>query len=74
MASSKPRRYGAFLRLYGPREAKTHAVLVMGHEPREDTPEGFQAELVEERRVERLARGPGERLPVGLRLKFLDVP
>jgi hypothetical protein len=47
-ASSKkrsPKRLGAFLRLYGPKAAPTHAVLVLGNDRREDTPEAFYREL-----------------------------
>jgi hypothetical protein len=46
------RRYGAFLQLYGPKGAPTHAKLVISnsHQFEEDTPEHFLVELAEERR------------------------
>lgn len=44
------RRYGAYLKLYGPIAARTHARLVFTVEPEDNTPEGFLAELeVEEK-------------------------
>jgi hypothetical protein len=51
------KRFGAFLRLYGPLKARTHAVLVLGHAPRHDTPRGFLDELAEERRLDAICRG-----------------
>lgn len=49
-------RQGYFLRLYGPPNARTRALLVRGHGPRPDTPEGFQAELDAEYGVENMSR------------------
>lgn len=51
----KPKRFGAYLRLYGPLNARTHALLVLGHEPRPNTPEAFLLEMEEERRYSRHA-------------------
>jgi hypothetical protein len=61
MPSSKPkkryRRYGAFLRLYGPVQARTHAALVLSYTPEEGTPEAFREELVQERKIDAIGRG-----------------
>lgn len=57
--ANPPRRFGAFLRLYGPKGAPTHAKLVIGCEPWPDTPEAFFNEVEEERRVDRVARSHG---------------
>lgn len=60
MVSSAKRRhrFGAFLRLYGPKGASTHAVLVIpeSHEPDAYTPEAFQRELELERKKDQLAQ------------------
>jgi hypothetical protein len=53
------KRFGAFLRLYGPKGRETHAVLVLGHGPEIDTPRGFLDELDVEEKTERHARGIG---------------
>lgn len=59
MASSTKRRhrFGAFLRLYGPKGAPTHALLVIpgSHTPDAYTPEAFHRELEEEERATRMA-------------------
>lgn len=47
----KSRHGGAFLRLYGPRGARTHAVLVQTREPAPGTPEAMVAELDAEPRA-----------------------
>jgi hypothetical protein len=60
-APKKTYRFGAFLRLYGPRGAPTHAKLVFGHAPRPNTPEAFLAELAEEREYDYLALRQGLR-------------
>lgn len=44
-------RHGAFLRLYGPRGARTHAVLVQTRAPAPGTPEAMAAELDAEPRA-----------------------
>jgi hypothetical protein len=49
-------RQGYFLRLYGPPNARTKALLVRGHGPRPDTPEGFAAELDAEYGVEAMSK------------------
>lgn len=46
------KRFGAFLRLYGPKDAPTHAVLVLGRPDLPDTPRAFQAELDAQYQVE----------------------
>lgn len=53
----KRHRYGAFLRLYGPAVARTHACLVIpdSYEPHEDSPEGFARELDRERWLQKQA-------------------
>lgn len=61
-------RFGAFLRLYGPRGAPTHAKLVLAHLPRRHTPEAFHEELGEERKTDRAARDGG--IHAVMRLKF----
>jgi hypothetical protein len=63
MKAKKRHRYQAFLRLYGPREAPTHAMLVIpdSHQPDEGTPEHFLRELAEERRVDAMLK-PLQRL------------
>jgi hypothetical protein len=45
------KRFGAYLRLYGPKDARTHAKLVLGHEPRSNTPEAFLQELEAEEKA-----------------------
>lgn len=45
----KGRHGGAFLRLYGPKGARTHAVLVQTRQPAPGTPEAMAAELDAER-------------------------
>lgn len=42
---SKKKRHGAFLRVYGPVAARTHAVLTQTKEPEPGTPEAMAAEL-----------------------------
>jgi hypothetical protein len=74
MASSdkkKVHRFGAFLRLYGPRGAPTHAKLVLGHEPRPGTPEAFLDELVEERDLDYRAH-PFSGYTIELRAKLVE--
>lgn len=46
----KKSKHGAFLRVYGPKGARTHAVLVQTREPAPDTPEAMAAELDNEPR------------------------
>lgn len=41
----KKHRYGAFLRLYGPRGKHTGAVMILTHAPEPDSPEDFYYEL-----------------------------
>lgn len=55
--TSSQRRFGAFLRLYGPKAAPTHAALVFSRDARRNTPESFHEELAEERRLDAQARG-----------------
>lgn len=52
---SSKRRFGAFLRLYGPKAAPTHAALILTRDARRNTPEAFHEELSEERRLEQVA-------------------
>lgn len=63
-----PKRFGAFLRLYGPRHAPSHAKLVIGHAPRRNTPEAFHDELQQERTTDHSARQAG--IDAVMRLKF----
>lgn len=58
-AIKPPKRFGAFLRLYGPLDARTHAKLVLAHAPRPHTPEAFHDELEEERKWDWHARRAG---------------
>lgn len=53
------KRFGAFLRLYGPKGKPTNAVLVLGHDPEPGTPRGFLAELEVEDKYERHGRANG---------------
>ena len=53
------KRFGAFLRLYGPKGKPTHAVMVLGHGPEPDTPRAFMDELDAESKLEGQARQHG---------------
>jgi hypothetical protein len=64
-ADKKVRRFGAFLRLYGPKGTPTHAKLVLAHDAWPDTPEAFYEELQAEVKLD--APRLGARMRVTLR-------
>lgn len=53
------KRFGAFLMMYGPRDAPTHAVLKLGHGPEPNTPRGFLLELETQERTENHGKAHG---------------
>lgn len=66
---AKPsKRFGAFLQLYGPPNARNRAKLVLAHTPRPNTPEAFFEQLTEERKLDYVARASGADAVMRLKL------